>query len=47
MYDGDYEPAYRVLEVVMVSPHADQSPSKFFGQLDQFPACLSFGHESS
>src|ERR1022692_2808490 len=33
MYDGDYKPARRVLEVVMLSPHADQSPSKFFGLL--------------
>ena len=34
MHDSDYEPARRVLEIVMVSPNADQYPSKFFGQLD-------------
>jgi hypothetical protein len=43
MYDGDDKPARRVLKVVMVSPHTDQSPSKFFGQPDQFPACVSLG----
>jgi len=40
------KPARRVLEVVVASPNADQSPSKFLGRLDQFPACVSLGHES-
>ena len=47
MNDSDDKPARRVLEVVMVSPHADQPPSKFFGQLYQFQACVSLGHGSS
>jgi|HubBroStandDraft_1064217.scaffolds.fasta_scaffold361589_2 hypothetical protein len=34
-------------EVLMVSLHAGRPPSKFFGQLDQLPACVSLGHESS
>ena len=47
MHDRDYEPARRVLEIVMVSSHAHQHPSKFFGQFDQLPTCVSLGHESS
>jgi hypothetical protein len=35
MYDGNYKPARRVLEVVVVSRRANQSPPNFFGQLDQ------------
>jgi len=43
MHDRDYEPARRVLEVVVVSPHTDQHPSKFFGQFDQFPTGYRLG----